>query len=48
MMQPCKSVVKFQGALPPAEFLRFSPPGFTKIVWALAARAATRMSVCSA
>jgi hypothetical protein len=40
MTQPCKSVVKFQG-LPPAEFLRFSPPDFTKIVWALAARAVT-------
>ena len=40
MTQPCKSVVKFQG-LPPAEFLRFSPPGFTKSVWALAAPAVT-------
>jgi hypothetical protein len=38
--QPWKSVVKFQG-LPPAEFLRFSTPGFTKIVWAIAARPVT-------
>jgi hypothetical protein len=38
--QPWKAVVRFQG-LPPAEFLRFSAPGFTKIVWALAARPIT-------
>jgi hypothetical protein len=38
--QPWKSVVRFQG-LPPAEFCRFSTPGFTKIVWAIAARSVT-------
>ena len=38
--QPWKSVVRFQG-LPPAEFRRFSTPGFTKIVWAFAARPVT-------
>jgi len=38
--QPWKPVVTFQG-LPPAEFLRFAQPGFTKIVWAIAARPAT-------
>jgi hypothetical protein len=34
--QPWKSVVTFHG-LPPAEFIGFSTPGFTKIVWAMAA-----------
>jgi hypothetical protein len=38
--QPWKPVVTFQG-LPPAEFMRFSQPGFTKIVWAIAARPVT-------
>jgi hypothetical protein len=38
--QPWQSVVTFQG-LPPAEFRRFSTPGFTKIVWAFAARPVT-------
>jgi hypothetical protein len=38
--QPWRSVVNFHG-LPPAEFIRFSTPGFTKIVWALAARSVT-------
>lgn len=45
--QPWKSVVTFQG-LPPAEFKRFSTPGFTKIVWAMAARPLTpELSVLS-
>jgi hypothetical protein len=38
--QPWKPVVTFQG-LPPAEFRRFSTPGFTKIVWAMAVRPVT-------
>lgn len=38
--QPWKPVVTFRG-LPPAEFLRFAQPGFTKIVWAIAARPVT-------
>jgi hypothetical protein len=38
--QPWRSVVTFQG-LPPAAFMRFSTPGFTKIAWALAARPVT-------
>jgi hypothetical protein len=38
--QPWKSVVTFHG-LPPAEFTRFATPGFTKIVWAMAARPMT-------
>lgn len=35
--QPWAPVARFQG-LPPAEFIGFSNPGFTKIVWAIAAR----------
>jgi hypothetical protein len=38
--QPWKPVVTFQG-LPPVEFTRFSTPGFTKIVWAIAAEPVT-------
>jgi hypothetical protein len=38
--QPWKPVVQFHG-LTPTEFMRFSTPGFTKIVWALAARPVT-------
>jgi hypothetical protein len=38
--QPWQAVVRFQGLLP-AEFRRFSTPGFTKIVWAFAAQAVT-------
>jgi hypothetical protein len=37
---PWRPVVTFQG-LPPAEFLSFTTPGFTKIVWAIAARPVT-------
>lgn len=45
--QPWRPVVIFQG-LPPAEFLNFSIPGFTKIVWAIAAQSVTPdMSVLS-
>lgn len=33
-------MVQFRG-LPPAEFKRLSSPGFTKIVWAMAARPVT-------
>lgn len=35
--QPWEATVKFRG-LPPAEFLLFAQPGFTKIVWNIAAR----------
>jgi hypothetical protein len=38
--QPWKPVVQFHG-LPATEFMRFSTPGFTKIVWAIAARPVT-------
>jgi hypothetical protein len=38
--QPWRPVEQFQG-LPPAEFLRFATPGFTKIVWAIAVRPVT-------
>ena len=38
--QPWQSVVTFQG-LPPAEFKRFSTPGFTKIGWAMVAKPVT-------
>jgi hypothetical protein len=38
--QPWRPVVQFRG-LPPAEFKRLSSPGFTKIVWAMAARPVT-------
>jgi hypothetical protein len=38
--QPWRPVVQFQG-LTPAEFMRFATPGFTKIVWAIAARPVT-------
>ena len=38
--QPWAANVEFRG-LPPEEFMRFAEPGFTKIVWALAARRAT-------
>jgi hypothetical protein len=38
--QPWMPDVRFQG-LPPAEFVCFSKPGFTKIVWAIAARPLT-------
>jgi len=38
--QPWRPIVTFQG-LPPAEFLSFTTPGFTKIVWAIAARPIT-------
>jgi hypothetical protein len=45
--QPWRPVVQFRG-LPPAEFKSFSTPGFTKIVWAMAARPVTpEMSVLS-
>ena len=45
--QPWVAEVKFQG-LAPAEFINFSNPGFTKIVFSIAARAVTpRESVLS-
>jgi hypothetical protein len=38
--QPWRPIVTFQG-LPPAEFLGFTTPGFTKLVWVIAARPIT-------